>query len=306
MRVLFVIVTVFFISLSAFTQNSDSTRFVPRFRHGVAYTLKMRDGNIYSGYVKNENRDFVVLENKLNGESVELRKSEIIRIDQANNRDLLREQWGENLHAKDYMLLSSAFEYEEGKATTNSHWLLLENIDYAFNSNWAINLNTIAFYPVTLGVKCAYQVGDEAFIGANIFAIGDITSGGNSSLLFGYGAQGRFTKGSSNKNLTLSAGVIGLNSSLFYLSPSKPFVNLPFVSGAYCNRLSKGVALTLEGWYLPEIATGLGGIGVKFVGDETTCWTVGCFAFTNAGDNGLRLDLKTLPIPYFGVARRFN
>lgn len=296
----------FLVSAACYGQvPADSSAFVPQYKHGIHYTIKMRQGDVYSGFVKEETKDFVVLENRMTRETVELRKSEIIRINKPGGRGEASDILGENYHAKNYLFLGSALLFEEGKATTNSHWLLLENIDYAFTDNWAITLNTLAFYPVTLGAKCVYEVSNGNYLGANIFGIGDITSG-SGSLLFGYGAQGKFTRGTSNKNLTVSAGVIGLNSDLFYTSTTNPFVNLAFVSGAYCSRFSKKVALNLEGWYIPEANIGLGGIGFKFVDDEITCWTVGCYALLNSYDNSLRLNLKTLPIPYFGVSKKFN
>ena len=300
------IAIVLFTSLAGLAQTpADSTAFKPQFKHGINYTVKTRGGEMFTGFVKDETKDFVVFENRMTRETVELRKTEIIRISQPQGRDLTNEIMGENLHAKNYLFLSTAFLHEEGKASTNSHWLLLETIDYAFSDNWAISLNTLAFYPITLGVKFCYQLNDDNYIGANVFGVGDITSG-SGSLLFGYGAQGKFTKGSSNKNFTLSGGVLGLSSQLFYTSAKNPFVNIAFISGAYCNRFSKRVALNLEGWYLPDLNAGLGGIGFKFIGDEITCWTIGCYTLMNNYDNSLRLNLKTVPIPYFGVSKRFN
>ena len=182
----------------------------------------------------------------------------------------------------------------------------LENIDYAFTENWAININTLAFYPYTIGIKCAYQVSDQNYIGANIFAVGNFSSGNNGSFLWGYGAYGKFTRGTSNNNFTVSGGVLGVNSEFFYTGTTAPFVNIGFVSAAYCNRFSKRVALNLEGWFLPEISAGLGGIGIKLIADESTCWTFGCFSVLNTYDNSLKLNVKTIPLPYVGVSRRFD
>jgi len=266
----------------------------------------MRNGDIYTGFLREETREFVTLENRMTRETVELRKTEVVRISNPKSRNAGDDYTGENYHAKNYLFLSSVFLFEEGKAYTNSHWLLLENIDYAITDHWAISLNTLAFYPITLGAKCSYHLSDNNYIGATIFGIADITSGSNGNFLFGYAAQGKFTKGNSNKNITLSGGVIGLTSDLFYVSSPNPFVNTAFVSAAYCNRFSKKVALNIEGWYLPDLNAGLSGLGFKFVGDEITCWTVGCYAFMNSYDNSLKLNLKTLPIPYFGVSKKFN
>jgi len=305
-KIVYIFFVLFISQVCRSQTTADSAYYVSQYKHGINYTLKTRSGEIYTGYVKEETKEFVTLENRITHETVELRKTEIIRISQTKSRELANEIMGENLHAKNYMFLSSSFLFDDNRASTNSHWLLLENIDYAFSENWAISLNTLAFYPITLGAKCSYQLNEDTYVGANVFAIGDITYTGNSNLLFGYGAQGKITKGSSNKNLTLSGGVIGLSADLFYTTSTNPYINLVFVSAAYCNRFSKKVALNLEGWYLPDANAGLGGIGFKFIGDDVTCWTVGCYTLLNNYDNSLRLNLKTIPIPYFGVSKRFN
>lgn len=286
--------------------DSTDTFFKPKYRHGVHYTFKMRNGDVYSGFVKEETKDFVKIENRITHETVELRKSEIVVRNQPRTRDVVSDEIGGNAHARNYMLMNSALLFEEGKASTNSHWLILENLEYSFTENWAANINTLAFYPFSLGVKCADRVGDNTYIGGNAFVIGDIFSGSSSSLLFGYGGQARVTRGTSNRNFTFSGGIIGLKSELFYTSSTSAYVNLAFVSAAYCNRLSKNVALNFEGWYLPDLSVGLAGAGIKFVGDPNYCWTLGCYAFLNGYDNTVKLNFRTLPIPYFGVSRKFN
>ncbi|PBQ33038.1 hypothetical protein CNR22_15050 [Sphingobacteriaceae bacterium] len=288
------------------TLDTTEEVFKPKYRHGVHYRFKMRNGDVYSGYVKEETKDFVKIENRMTHETVELRKSEITVRNQPRTRDVISDEMGENDHARNYMLMNSALLFEESKASTNSHWLILENLEYSFTENWAANINTLAFYPFSLGVKCAYQVGDNNYIGGNAFVVGDIFSGSSSSLLFGYGGQARITRGTSNRNFTFSGGLLGLKSELFYTSSPAPYVNMAFVSAAYCNRLSKNVALNFEGWYLPDLSVGLAGAGVKFVGDPNYCWTVGCFALLNGYDNTVKLNFRTLPIPYFGVSRKFN
>jgi hypothetical protein len=304
---IYYIVLFFIINSFCFAQQStDTTYFEPTFKPEINYTVKTNYGSLHTGYLKSESEEYVVLENRITHKTVELRKKDIVNIQINRRRDISNEILGENLHAKNYLFLSTAFLFEEGNASTNSHWLLLENIDYAFNEHWALNLNTLAFYPFTLGVKCAYLLSDDNYLGGSVFGVGDVTSGGSSTPIFGYGVQAKFTKGGTNKNVTVAGGLIGLNANLFYTTTNKTFVNMPFVSAAYCNRFSKNVALNLEAWYLPEEAIGLGGLGFKFVGNEYTCWTVGCYTLLNKYENSLKLNTKVIPIPYFGVSRNFN
>jgi hypothetical protein len=285
----------------------DSVYWGKKYKPDVKYNLKTRDGKNLSGYIVNETQDSLTFENGITKRRFKFKKSDIQYSSYV--REVKGEPvtpWGENVHARNYLFSGSAFLMEKGKLSTNSHWLLLENIDYAFTENWGISLNTLAFYPFTLGVKCVYQVGEREYIGANAFVIGDVTSGNGSSLLWGYGALAKFTRGNTNTNFTLSGGVLGLNSSIFTTIPSSPFVNVGFVSAAYCNRFSENVALTLEGWYLPETALGIAGLGFKFIGNDFTCWSLGCYTLLKSYDNTLKINLRTLPIPYIGVSRKFD
>lgn len=216
--------------------------------------------------------------------------------------DLLLE---DNPHARYYMCLSSAFLFDAEKVSSSSHWLIFENLEYAFSEHWAIQVNTLAFYPISLGLKCAYRLSDDNYIGANVFGLGDITYG-NGSLLFGYGLQGRFTKGDSNRNLTIAVGLLGLSNTLFYNPSSSRFLHLSFINAAYCKRIGPKTALNLEIWHFPEAGSNLGGLAVKFIGNPSTCWTVGCYTLLNRSGNTLNIDLGAIPVPYVGVSRKFD
>jgi len=50
----------------------------------------------------------------------------------------------------------------------------------------------------------------------------------------------------------------------------------------------------------------IGGLGIKLVGDERYSWTFGCYSFIDNTDNTFKLNLKTVPIPYIGIGRKFN
>lgn len=284
----------------------DATYTPVQFKLGVAYSIKTNNGESYQGFVQEESKEFVTLINRMTQTSVQLRKSTIVRVTRLKNYSLNSELTGENVHAKNYMFSSSAFLFEGRKLRTTSHWLLLENINYALSDNWAVNLNTLAFYPLSLGVSYAHKIDYYNHAGASVFGIGNITSVKLGSVLFGYGGLVKYTQGDSNNNLTLSTGILGLSSDLFYITTTQLFVNTTFVSAAYCNRFSKKSALNIEAWYLPDVSMGLCGAGLKFTGNEYICWTVGCYALMSNQNNSLKLNLRTLPIPYIGISRRFD
>jgi len=295
-------------ALTGFCQQPDSSEFVRVFRQGQRYELLTKDGFRYRGEVTGETRDSVqVLSGVAAKELFWLAKQDLESFSpETAPRIPHASEYGDNDHAGTYMFSSSAYPFEEGEARTTGHWLLLENIDYALSDNWAVMFNTIAFYPVSVGVKCAYQVGEQEYLGANVYAVGDPISGSPGRSLFGYGGSIRFTRGSTNNNITAAAGVFGINTQIYYTVRNIPYVNMPYFSLAYTNRIRKKIALTMEGWYLPEIGSGLGGAAVKFVGNDHFCWTVGCFTYISNGDQGLNVNLGAIPLPYFSLARRFR
>lgn len=300
------LIFVFFL-FSLVTGAQDSTTVITEFKSGVEYVIKTQSDFVYQGYVISETKNEIVVENKISLERTTLKKNDIysyrpLKTNHSYPNDAEAE---ENLHAANYMLSSGAFLFEENTGSSTGHWLLVENIDYAFNENWAVNLTTLAFYPFGLGVKCAYPVGREEYVGASVFAMGDLFSDNGSSPFFGYGACARFTKGNSNNNFTFSGGVVGINS-LFSSPGNISFLNMSFISGAYCTRLRSNIALNLEGWYFPGSGSGLGGAGVKFIGNDYLCWTVGVFSLINGNDNVLQVNYKAIPIPYFSLSRKFR
>ncbi len=294
---------------NVFSQNNDdTTRFIPKYRPGINYTFKTNVGTVHQGYVVDETINYITVESRKTGEKIELKKNEIVSSRSLSTREGYENDiLGNNPHARNYLLTNSAFLFEEGKGTSTSHWFLFENIDYALTDNWAICVNSLAFYPFSIGVKCAFKIAEVDYVGANVFGIANVLSGNTGgSLLWGYGAFGKYTHGSSNRNFTFSGGILGLNSDIFSTVSTSPFVNLLFTSASYCNRFTKKGALNLEGWYFPQTLTLMGGIGFKLLADERNCWSFGCYTFFDNSNNNVRLNLKTVPIPYLGISRKFN
>jgi hypothetical protein len=288
-------------------QQADTLYFEPQYRHGIRYIITSTAGEEYVGFVKEETAHAVVLENRQTHEATTINRNAISSARVFSDRAYADRIMGENNHANSYLLTPSAFPFEEGCVTSRSHWLIIENFDYAITDNWAIDVGAVTFYPVSIGVKCAYKVGPGQYLGGNIFGLGNITGNKTANkLMMGYGGAARFTTGTSNKNITFAAGVLGLSSDIFHIAGAPGYMNTTFGSFSFCNRFSRKAALNIECWYLPETRSGLGGIGVKFVEDQSTCWTLGCFTFLNASENALKINLKTIPIPYFGLSRKFH
>jgi hypothetical protein len=283
--------------------QSDTTGWHPQFRNGMNYVVTTSSGTLYRGIVVNEQQNLVTLEDRVTHERWQVMKSDVVSARIVRTRERLPDAFGENPHAGSYLLSDAAFPFDEG-ANTQSHWFVLENTDITITENWAVTVNSLAFYPFTIGAKCAFQVGEYNYIGASAFGIANIGAS-NQPFFIGYGGIGRFTRGTENNNFSVSGGVVGLNANLFAGVSPFDYVNFGFVSGAYCNRFSERLALNLETWYLPEGQIGLGGAGLKLIEDEHTCWNFGCFAFFSNSAAGIQLQSRTVPIPYFGLNRKF-
>lgn len=287
--------------------SADSTDFVAEYKPGIIYTIKTTIGTSHRGYVVNETKEAILLESKNSHDTLRIKKINIIGSRKTNDHktEHVNAAYEENEHAINYLISSSAFLFDEQTSTSNAHWFLLDNLDYAFTENVAITTNVFLFYPTSIGLKCAFKIDELNFVGANAFVVGDIFSGGTAGLFIGYSAFAKYTHGTGDKNFTVSGGVLGINSEYFVLTPKVPFVNFAFGSLSYCNRFSKNVALNAEGWYFPEMQSGIGGLGLKIIKNPNICWSFGCFTFLE-NSHILTVNSKPIPIPYVGYLRKFN
>jgi hypothetical protein len=284
--------------------RDDPGDFTPQYRRGVMYSISAGFGMIYTGFVVKETETYVVIEDRSTHEIWEVKKAEIKEARVFSSRQSYSTLPAENYHAGNYMFATSAFLFERESITSNYHWFLLENLEYGITENWAVCAGSLAFYPVSLGVKCAFEIDETNYIGGHLFGMGNIA--GTDNLFLGYGGIAKFTRGSSNHNFTLSGGMLGINSDVLYTSPQPvPFYNLYFSNVSYCTRLNEHVAMNLEGWYFPQAQLGLAGIGIKLVKNEESCWTFGCYGVLNLLNNNVSLNFKALPIPYLGMSQKF-
>lgn len=303
MKGLLIILISFSFIGNCFSQDTtDTGPFIPQFRKGMMYVVKTSDGTSYVGRVTEESRLFITIEDRKTRLTSELRKSAIVSsrlFSDKKAHDLLL---GENYHANYYMFSSSSVLYDKPEVSASYQWFLFENINIKIDENWDITTNTILLYPTTIGVKCAYEIGDEMYLGGNIFVVGNINANVLPYFFLGYGGLARFTKGNTNTNFSISGGVIGINNELFATPSSsktkEPFLNLPFVNVAYANRFAERWSVVGEAFYFPEAQTGFAGGGFKFIKNEETSWTFGCFAYLNMVNNQLSIGRTALPIPF--------
>jgi hypothetical protein len=299
----FCIVILLALGLACFAQ-SDSVTFIPSYKKATRYRVVTTVGEVYEGFVTREDARAIVVEDRRANQSRELLKSGIASARPVNIRENVLDALGENDHAESYLFSSAAFTFKRGTLMSRSHWFLVETTDFALSKNVAISVNSFAFIPLSLGLKCAFEIGEETFVGFSAFGSASLQQRGLT--FFGYAGQASFTKGNSNRNFTVSGGLLGLHSDLISgVSPTPGYLNVPYTSVAFCNRFSRHGAFVMEGWYLPESAAGMAGGGLRFLQDEHTCWSFGCFVFFSNYMTGFQLQRRTLPLPYLGLTRKF-
>ena len=311
MRVLFAFIVVLCFGTPLFSQQAaDTATFTPMFKRGVKYQIKTNIGTVHSGFVVNETKEFITLEYRSTQDRLEIRKSEILSFKVMSQKEnKVEDALGENPHADSYILSSTAFPFEAGSSRSNTHWLLIQNIDYAFNENWAITMNSFLFYPTSVGFKAHFKIDAMNYIGANGFVMGDIlakTSSRSAVALWGFNGFGKYTHGTTNNNFTIMGGVLGINSELLPGLTSNPFINLGFANVSYCNRFAKHVSVNAEAWFFPQSQGGIGGLSIKWLRDEHLAWNFGCYMLIENYTTSLAPSLNTMPIPYLGYYRKFD
>ncbi len=288
----------------------DTTTFIREYKTGILYIIKTNIGTSHRGFIVQENKDNIIIESKHSHDSLRINKSNIISSKIISEPKVNRDRdktFEKNYHAGNYLIGGSAFLFEEGSSTSTAHWLLINNIDYAITENFAITANTLLFYPFSVGMKCSFHINDLNYVGANVFAMTDpISLLSNGFSMLGYGTSAKFTHGTENNNLTVSAGLLGLNAELFGTGTTPLFINLGYVSLAYCNRFSERFAFNTEGWYFPQTQEAIVGLGLKLINNENTFWNFGCFTFLQNSGSTIRLSDNMIPIPYIGYTRKFN
>jgi hypothetical protein len=285
---------------------NDSLASKPTYRRGVHYLVTTKDGLVYKGFVIKETENEIQLEDRRTGERFNIKRIEIKTCEPLSHHQQLINLIGENRHARQYLLASSAFLFDPEHISSSFHWFLLEDVDYAITENWAVGAYSFGPYPFSLNAKCAFQLDENTFIGGGAFALADIS--GNIGSFLGYGGIVKLTSGTSNRNITISGGLLSINSDVFFTSgtvPTAQYLNVYFANLAYCKRLNEYLALNLEGWYFPDSQFGIAGGGIKLVKNEFSCWTFGCYSFLNMQTTGVTLNLRVLPVPYIGLAQKF-
>lgn len=299
------IIWVFFCCLKINAQQNDSLSFRPMFRAALTYSIKTSSGMVYVGKVLEETKYFITFEESASKLNHEFRKDQIVFYRPLSDKEVFMANLEPYGHCGIYMISASSLVYDKPFSSIHYQWFLFNNVNVSLGKHWDVTLNTLAVYPSSLGFKCAYEIGNHTYFGANAFVAGSISNQLVSNYFMGYGALARISRGQPNHNFSVSGGVLGINRELVGKNSGDPFLNVPFGSLAYCNRFKAKWAFTAEGFYFPQIYSGFGGIGFKFFNSKESAWTFGCFTYINTVNNSFSIGTKALPIPFLSYSTNF-
>lgn len=277
------------------------------FHTGMIYAIKTSDDITYSGIVSNEDTKFVTIQEIKTREKTELRKTAIVSYARINDRDAYEEIiLGKFIFARQAIFTNAAFLFDPDELHGNNQWLLLDHIDYPLNENVAISSSAFAIFPLSVGIRTHFEVKKKVYLGAHAFVIGDLFNlASEVSPLWGWGTVLKATTGTSNRHITATAGLVGINNALIGLSgTSRPFSMLPYIGLSGGKRFTPKVALTAEAIYLPTARSFVTGSALKFVVADNLCIGLGAFGLVNQNNTYFQLDRSTL-LPYLSFERKF-
>jgi hypothetical protein len=300
-------------------KSTDSLSFAPEYKQNKKYIFKTNYGSVFVGYVVEESKNKITIEKNNPHEFINIKKSEIDNVKKYSKSKKIKSEDVDGIDGvvgfdgfdgveveqptNNYLFVSSAFLFQKEKITTSSHYFLIEKIDYAFNKNWAATSTCFGILPISLGFKCVYQLNKKNYLGFNAeYSFGTIFINTPGNSVMGYVSSFKYSNGNTDNNFTLSAGLAGLRSDGFIKNTNSSFSNLAYVNAAYFTKFITRFAITAETWYFPEVNTGLIGLGIKTMNNQSLSWTFGCFVFTNSISNIIE---STTPLPYIGILRIF-
>ena len=277
------------------------------FHPGMIYAIKTVDELTYSGIIRNEDAKFVTLQDIKSREKTELRKTAIVSYARVNDRDAYEEIiLGRFVFGRQSIFTNTAFLFDPNELHGNNQWILLDHVDYPLSENVAISSSAFAIFPMSVGIRTHFQLKKKLFIGGHAFIIGDLFNLQREiSPLWGWGTVFKATTGTSNRSLTFTAGIFGINNELLGISGiNRPFVTLPYLGLSGIKRFTPKVAVTAEALYLPTARSFVTSIALKLVVADNMCISLGAFGLVNQNNTYFKLDRSTL-LPYVGFERKF-
>lgn len=290
--------------------SNTSEDFTPQFEKGKYYEITTVHGTKFRGNVSEETKTTIVVRDKRSNAKHTINKSEIKEVKTVNGRTPAAARFDDNYYSNFYMLTENALPFEKSSIIATTH-LVLENITYSFNEHWAITTNVLIFLPISVGVKCSYEISKDLYFGASTYAYALPTDSSGYNVPF-IGGIARVTKGDNNRNFTLSAGGILVdNEDVHTQGRSTKYVPVYYVNFAYANRFANRWVFNIENFLFPQafsnprgsVNLNLTGLSFKWVRNRDVQWNFGCYGLYLGDLAKLGSNSKIFPLPYISYTQ---
>jgi hypothetical protein len=291
--------------------NSNQGSFIPQFEKNKNYNITTVYGTKYRGTVAEETKESIVIRDKRTNTKHSVKKSEIKEVKSANGRTPAGSRFDDSYYSNFYMLSENALPFEKGSMNATTH-IIIENCNYAFNKHWSISTNVFIILPISLGVKCSYEISKDLYFGANVYVY---AVPGDSSAIYKFPLAGgniKVTKGDNNRNFTIGLGGMMIDDkNPHHAGRSSTYYPIYYLNFAYTNRFSKHAAFNIENFLFPmafsnprgSINLNLTGASIKWIKSPSTQWNFGFYGLYLGDLIKLNTKSKVIPIPYISYAR---
>lgn len=290
--------------------TSNKTSFVPQFEKGKYYEITMVYGTKYRCEVNEEAQTTIELRDKRTNTKHTLLKSEIKEVKTVNARALPASRFDDDYYSNFYMLSENALPFKEGCMSSTTHYFV-QNYNYSFNEHWGVSVNAFFLLPISVGVKCSYEISKDLYVGANayVFAV-PVDSGGYQVPLIG--GIARVTKGDNNKNFTLGiGGAMVKDDDVHRAARKSDYAKIYYLNFGFANRFAKRWIFNIENFLFPQAFTSprgsinlnLTGISFKWASGHNTHWNFGCYGLYLGDLTKLNTNSTVIPLPYISFAR---
>jgi hypothetical protein len=243
--------------LAGFSQNGQEK----------VYRIQTRDGNIFTGYIVNEDSVFTFLKTEILGElkipNAEIKsKSEIIHAKKVDD-----EYWLPNPQSTRYFWAPNGYGLKKDEAWYQNIWILYNQFSYGFTNNFSCGIGFVPLFlfagtstPVWIVPKFSIPVAENKFNIGTGALVGTLIGedSGVAGLLYGTA-----TAGSPDKNLSfgMAYGFVG-----------SEWSQIPIFNLSGMTRIGPNSYLLIENYIIPiegEVA------GVIWLGGRTIVRNIG-------------------------------
>lgn len=209
------------------------------------FSIETRDGNIFLGYIRRIETDYLMLETEKFGD-LKINKKEIQKIRTVGKNQIVEgEYWDDNPHSTRYFFGPNGYGLKKGEGYYQNTWILFNQVSYGISDNFSLGVGMIPLFlfagtatPIWITPKLSIPLKKDA-INLGVGGLFAVVLGEESGS-FGL-AYGQMTFGPRDRNVNLGLG---------YGYAGDSWASTPTVSLSGIYRTGRKFALITENYLL--------------------------------------------------------